>query len=244
MCGTAQTMPDRRANLSGRLGLGVRHHEVDRMNSKPVMGISRVGMVPDAGPAYPRGAVQPVAVTTAAAQLQQARAQVEELQQALSSSQQESMTARQQVALLTEANARLRELVAKGEKEVTKARHFAYHDELTGLPNRTLLLDRLNQALIRAKRKDSQVALLVLDLDGFKDINDRMGHAAGDKLLQRVANASYRVFEEATRRVATVATSLFCCWPRSMAGNARWRWRRRSASGWPNPIRSTTIRLR
>jgi diguanylate cyclase (GGDEF)-like protein len=66
-------------------------------------------------------------------------------------------------------------------------RHFAYHDELTGLPNRALLLDRLNQALVRAKRQHKQLALLLLDLDGFKDVNDRLGHIAGDKLLQRVA---------------------------------------------------------
>jgi diguanylate cyclase (GGDEF)-like protein len=51
-----------------------------------------------------------------------------------------------------------------------------------------LLLDRLNQAMVRAKRQDSQLALLLLDLDGFKDVNDRLGHVAGDKLLQRVAD--------------------------------------------------------
>jgi diguanylate cyclase (GGDEF)-like protein len=112
---------------------------------------------------------------------------MEELQQALASSRQASFAARQQVALLTDTNARLRESAVQREQEVAKVRHFAYHDALTGLPNRALLLDRLNQALVQAKRKQKPLALLLLDLDGFKDINDRLGHDAGDKLLRRVA---------------------------------------------------------
>ncbi len=113
--------------------------------------------------------------------------QTQALQQALAAIRQETIAARQQVKLLTETNARLSELALEREREVVRARHFAHHDELTGLPNRTLLLDRLDQALARAKRQHKQLALLFLDLDRFKDINDRLGHAAGDKLLQRVA---------------------------------------------------------
>jgi diguanylate cyclase len=127
------------------------------------------------------------AVNLASLQLPHPLAQLEEVRQALALSQQESMDARQQVELLMEANAKLWELAVKREHEVAKVRHFAYHDELTGLPNRALLVDRLNQALLQAKRHDKQLALLFLDLDGFKNINDRFGHAAGDKLLQRVA---------------------------------------------------------
>ena len=97
------------------------------------------------------------------------------------------LAARRQVSHLSETNARLSELADLHEREIERARYFAYHDELTGLPNRSLLLDRLNQVLAGAKRHDRQFALLFLDLDRFKEVNDRLGHSAGDKLLRRVA---------------------------------------------------------
>ncbi|PRC91419.1 putative bifunctional diguanylate cyclase/phosphodiesterase [Solimicrobium silvestre] len=68
-----------------------------------------------------------------------------------------------------------------------KMEHLAQHDFLTNLPNRILLNDRIAQAIILAKRNHKQLALLFLDLDNFKHINDSLGHAAGDKLLQSVA---------------------------------------------------------
>jgi diguanylate cyclase (GGDEF)-like protein/PAS domain S-box-containing protein len=65
--------------------------------------------------------------------------------------------------------------------------YLAYHDVLTGLPNRVLFQDRMQQAITQAKRDKTEFALFFIDLDGFKNVNDTLGHAAGDKLLQFVA---------------------------------------------------------
>jgi len=67
-----------------------------------------------------------------------------------------------------------------------RVQYLAYYDALTGLPNRTLLQDRLAKALASARRRRDKVALLFLDLDRFKDINDSLGHSVGDLLLQEI----------------------------------------------------------
>jgi diguanylate cyclase len=88
---------------------------------------------------------------------------------------------------LAESNARLLLKVAQPEREAAQAQHLAYHDPLTGLPNRALLFDRLEQAMLQAKRQHKAVGLLLLDLDRFKAVNDRFGHNMGDLLLHHVA---------------------------------------------------------
>jgi diguanylate cyclase (GGDEF)-like protein/PAS domain S-box-containing protein len=75
-----------------------------------------------------------------------------------------------------------------GRKHVERMiNHLAFHDGLTGLANRTLIRDRLQHALTRSRRAGGMVAVIYLDLDDFKEVNDRLGHAAGDQLLQAVS---------------------------------------------------------
>jgi diguanylate cyclase (GGDEF)-like protein/PAS domain S-box-containing protein len=80
-------------------------------------------------------------------------------------------------------------------------RHQAQHDALTDLPNRVLLIDRLQQALAQARRDNTHLALMYLDLDQFKPVNDTLGHAVGDQLLQEVASR----IRGCVREVDTVA---------------------------------------
>jgi diguanylate cyclase (GGDEF)-like protein/PAS domain S-box-containing protein len=80
-------------------------------------------------------------------------------------------------------------------------RHLAYHDPLTDLPNRTLFHDRLDVELKRSKRNNSQLAVVVVDLDRFKEVNDTMGHLAGDELLRHLAER----FRQGLRDSDTVA---------------------------------------
>ncbi len=87
------------------------------------------------------------------------------------------------------------------ESQIEHNKYLALHDELTGLPNRRLFLDRLCITLERARRANSRAALLVVDLDHFKEVNDTLGHHAGDVLLQNIG----QVFSSRVRRSDTVA---------------------------------------
>jgi diguanylate cyclase (GGDEF)-like protein len=73
------------------------------------------------------------------------------------------------------------------DERTSELHHLALHDSLTALPNRALILDRIEQMLARSRRERTPVAVLFLDLDNFKDVNDTLGHAAGDQLLAGVA---------------------------------------------------------
>jgi diguanylate cyclase (GGDEF)-like protein/PAS domain S-box-containing protein len=77
--------------------------------------------------------------------------------------------------------------VSEAEHWRRRMDHLLHHDALTNLPNRTLLYDRINQAIARNARQDGNSAVVLMDLDHFKNINESFGHAAGDRLLQMVA---------------------------------------------------------
>jgi diguanylate cyclase len=87
------------------------------------------------------------------------------------------------------------------EDQLEHNKYLALHDELTGLPNRRLFQDRLDSAIERARRTGAHVALLLIDLDNFKLVNDTAGHHAGDELLKHVGN----LFTGRVRRSDTVA---------------------------------------
>lgn len=92
---------------------------------------------------------------------------------------------------------RRRDMEAKVERARRLEHHLAYHDGLTGLPNRKLLLDRLHQAIAQGRRDGHPVAVLFLDLDRFKPVNDTLGHDLGDLLLEAVADRLVRCVREA-----------------------------------------------
>ena len=90
------------------------------------------------------------------------------------------------VLILTLSRSRERALAMVAEK-TGQLRHQALHDALTGLPNRVLAIDRADHMLARARRADQPIAVLYIDVDGFKHINDTFGHAVGDTFLKAVA---------------------------------------------------------
>jgi diguanylate cyclase (GGDEF)-like protein len=95
-----------------------------------------------------------------------------------------------------EMQERIRAQVAELHDKQTELDHLASHDNLTGLPNRRLFLDRLDQSLARARRNSDHLILLFIDLDYFKEINDTYGHAAGDAVLRAIAERIRAVIRE------------------------------------------------
>ena len=93
--------------------------------------------------------------------------------------------------------AKLETVIQEGEQ----ALHASFHDQLTGLPNRALFNDRLEHGLAQAKRHSFTLAVMFIDLNGFKAVNDKYGHAVGDALLQSVADR----LQENTREDDTIS---------------------------------------
>ena len=93
----------------------------------------------------------------------------------------------ERTAELARANQELEAEIVERRLADQRVMHMAHHDALTGLPNRTLLTDRVERAIAHAGRSGNKVALLFLDLDRFKNVNDSLGHRVGDQLLQAVA---------------------------------------------------------
>ncbi len=105
--------------------------------------------------------------------------------------------------------------IYKGGRDAVVHEHRALHDNLTGLPNRALFRDRAAQAILAAERDGTCVAVMLMDLDRFKEVNDTLGHHHGDLLLNEVGPACRRPCATPTRSPASAATSSRSCSPTS-----------------------------
>ncbi|MES2935745.1 MAG: EAL domain-containing protein [Pseudomonadota bacterium] len=107
----------------------------------------------------------------------------------------------ERTAELAGANSKLQDEILERRQAEARVQHMAYHDALTGLPNRAMLSERWDGAMLKVQHTDMQLALMFIDLDRFKNINDSLGHMTGDHLLRDVASRLKR----AVRSSDTVA---------------------------------------
>jgi diguanylate cyclase (GGDEF)-like protein len=114
----------------------------------------------------------------------------------------------ERTAKLVSANNQLQREIADRERSEAKVQYLANHDALTGLANRVLLREQLDEALVRVRRSGEALAVLFLDLDGFKTVNDTLGHSVGDALLTHVAGRLRESVEE-TDKIARLGGDEF-----------------------------------
>lgn len=124
---------------------------------------------------------------SSAARLQETLDDLAETQEAFAVGQESIARVQHDLEELGKDKARLENANVQLTRREAEATHQATHDVLTGLPNRALLLDRFHHAIALSDRKQQQLALLFIDLDHFKRVNDDFGHLVGDKVLQDVA---------------------------------------------------------
>lgn len=120
------------------------------------------------------------------------------------------LTLRAMQTLLEAKNVQLNQQIRERELRETELQHLATHDRLTNLPNRVLFLDRLEHAIAGAARSASELAVMFIDLDKFKDINDTYGHDVGDELLREVGHRLKQCSREADT-VARLGGDEFVC---------------------------------
>ena len=128
--------------------------------------------------------------------------------------------------------------VTERKRAEEQIKSLAYHDALTGLPNRLLFNDRLTVAVAQAHRQRTRLAVLFLDLDRFKVINDSLGHSLGDRLLQAVAERLQAGVREGDTVARLGGDEFILLLPGHRArGGRRPRWRRRSSTSLRLPFR-------
>jgi diguanylate cyclase (GGDEF)-like protein len=167
----------RRTERRGQVGEGIAGRAIAEGR---LMVLENYGTSPDANPAFASSGVR----AAMAAPVRERGEVVGSLMVATRRPDRTYSAAEREILLTFAEHA---SLALTDARTVGDAMHQAMHDSLTGLPNRALLLDRLEQALARAARSGAGVAVLFCDVDSFKTINDSLGHAAGDELLIGVA---------------------------------------------------------